>query len=70
MTPGVTPEERAALLEGYARAFDDSYNAEIVAKVNAEAEAATALPWWWPEAAALVIIATIAISMAFPMGVA
>lgn len=66
----VTPEERRALLEAYDAAEADAYNAELVARVEQDAREATRLPWWWPEAAALVIIATIALSMAFPMGVA
>jgi hypothetical protein len=68
-----SPEERAALLRGYNEALDAeaaAYNAELVRRVEEEADAATALPWWWPEAAAFVIILTIALSIAFPLGVA
>jgi hypothetical protein len=43
-------------------------NAELVRRVEAEAAAATALPRWWPEAAALVVILTGALSAAFPWG--
>lgn len=46
------------------------YNAELVAKVEADAAEATRLPWWFPEAAVAVFIVTLALSAAFPWGVA
>jgi len=66
MISHVTAEERAALLNGY----DAALNAEIVARVEADAEKATALPWWFWEFAAVVVVGTIALSAAFPWGVA
>lgn len=64
----VTLEERRALLEAYDAAEAEACNADLVERVNAEAEAATGLPRWWPEAAALVIIVTAALSAIFPWG--
>jgi hypothetical protein len=69
----VTPDERAALLRDYNEALDAeaaAYNAELVQRVQDEANAATALPWWWPEAALVIFVLTIALSAAFPLGVA
>ncbi len=65
--------DRQALLaraEQLQQQRDDTYNAELVARVQAEADAATALPWWFWEAGAVVFVATIAISVLFPRGVA
>jgi hypothetical protein len=41
-------------------------NAELVARVNAEADAATALPWWFWEAAIVVFFVTLLISVLWP----
>lgn len=49
---------------------DMAYSAEVVARVEAEAAEAIALPWWFWEAAAVVFVATIAISAVFPLGFA
>lgn len=65
--------ERQALLARAAelqQARDDAYNAELVARVQAEADAAIALPWWFWEAAVVVFVLTIAISTIWPWGVA
>lgn len=51
-------------------AADMAYNAELVARVEAEAAEAIALPWWFWEAAAVVFVATVAISAVFPLGFA
>lgn len=47
-----------------------AYSAQLVARVHAEAEEATRLPWWFWEAALAVFVLTIAASAAWPMGVA
>ena len=49
---------------------DMAYSAELVARVQAEADAATALPWWFWEAAAVVFVGTLAISAVWPLGIA
>ena len=46
------------------------YSAELVARVHAEAADATRLPWWFWEAAVAVLVLTLALSAAWPMGVA
>lgn len=46
------------------------YSADLVDRVQREAEDATRLPWWFWEAAVLVFILAIAGSAAWPMGVA
>lgn len=43
---------------------------ELVERVEAEARAATALPWWFWEAAALLVVAVLALSSIFPWGFA
>jgi len=45
-------------------------NAELVDRVNAEADAATALPWWFWEAAIVVFFVTLLISALWPWGFA
>lgn len=57
-----------ALLRAAENARDTAYNADIVARVEAEADAATRLPWWWPEAAVVVFVATLLISVLWPLG--
>lgn len=64
---------KAQTLAHYSAMRDEAcadYNAELVAKVEADAAEATALPWWFPEAAVAVVILTLALSAAFPWGVA
>ncbi|MBK9363035.1 MAG: hypothetical protein IPM99_18975 [Rubrivivax sp.] len=46
------------------------YSAELVARVHAEADAATRMPWWFWEAAIAVFVGAIAASAVWPMGVA
>lgn len=60
----LTPAERADVADQL-RA-----SAELVERVEAEARAATALPWWFWEAAALVFVAVLALSSLFPWGFA
>lgn len=67
----MTPAANRAALAHYTAVQElanATANAELVARVNAEAAAATALPHWWPEAAALIVILTSALSAAFPWG--
>lgn len=51
-------------------AADLAYSHELVRRVHAEADAAIALPRWWPEAAAAVLVITLALSAAWPWGFA
>jgi hypothetical protein len=46
------------------------YSHQLAERVQREADAATALPWWFWEAAAVVFVLTLAISAAFPWGFA
>ncbi|MEY2688776.1 MAG: hypothetical protein RL375_2974 [Pseudomonadota bacterium] len=43
---------------------------DLADRVQREADAACAMPWWFWEAAAAVLIITLALSAAFPLGVA
>ena len=51
-------------------AADMAYSAELVARVEADAEQSLALPWWFWEAAAVVFVGTIALSAVWPLGFA
>lgn len=68
MNGAVTAQERAALLQGYEEAMNAACNAELAARVNADAEAATALPDWWPFAAVTVVVLVSALSAVMPWG--
>jgi hypothetical protein len=46
------------------------YSHELAERVQREADEACALPWWFWEAAAVVFVATIAISSIYPWGFA
>jgi hypothetical protein len=66
----VTPEERAALLRAYDEAEATAYTDEIMARVDAETRDSTRMPWWFWEAAVVAVVLTLALSAAFPWGVA
>jgi len=46
------------------------YSHELAERVQREADEACAMPWWFWEAAAVVFVATIAISSIYPWGFA
>lgn len=67
----MTPADTRAALAHYMAVQDPTNtpaNAALVRRVNAEAQAATALPDWWPEAAALAVVVTAALSAVWPWG--
>ena len=62
--------EMARLAQEPTTAADMAYSAELVARVEADAEAATCMPGWFWFWAPIVFVGTVAASAVWPLGFA
>lgn len=58
------------IADGLAYSAELAAHVELAARVEQEAADATRLPWWFWEAAAVVLVLSIAASAVWPLGVA